>query len=344
MPSTTPKLGALQQVTFGVSKFYANSPNTQKALDMTIRDQVKKDPELDKTAVTAELKSGLHPNPGDPRPHWTFELLDQAYNKFVSLHITPQQVKEALGYLPDTIEAEEKRVVEKAGTGQGKWNLRNVLTRAENKSRYRRTRNELSSPSNSSSIADFPPLKPTMQKAISRATLQSAFLSLCSSLVATFLTPKNPPILALVIYSILATPPNYLWQQYLERKLPGYQIEKHESNGEVKGAKSAGGGVTIKRKLNVANTLMKVLIDQTLGSVVNVALHLGGVRALQGVPVAECLQVVRIQTWPLMIAGYKLWPLVSLLNFTLIPVEQRTVVGSLVGLGWGVFLALRAAR
>lgn len=132
-----------------------------------------------------------------------------------------------------------------------------------------------------------------MQKAIARATLQSAFLSLCSSLVATFLTPKNPPILALVIYSILATPPNYLWQQYLERKLPGYHIEKHESNGEVKGAKSVGGEVTIKRKLNVVNTLMKVVIDQTLGSVVNVALHLGGVRALQGVPVAECLQVVK---------------------------------------------------
>ena len=44
-----------------------------------------------------------------------------------------------------------------------------------------------------------------------------------------------------------------------------------------------------------------------------------------------------------MIAGYKLWPLVSLLNFTVVPVERRVVVGSLVGLGWGVFLALRAA-
>ena len=49
------------------------------------------------------------------------------------------------------------------------------------------------------------------------------------------------------------------------------------------------------------------------------------------------------ETWPLMAAGYKLWPFVSFLNHTLIPVEQRTVVGSLVGLGWGVFLALRAA-
>lgn len=132
-----------------------------------------------------------------------------------------------------------------------------------------------------------------MQKAIARATLQSALLTLCSALIATFLTPKNPPTVALVIFSVLATPPNFLWQQYLERRLPGYRIEKQESNGEVKGAKSAGGGVTIKKKLNVQNTLMKVGIDQTLGSVVNVALHLGVVRALQGVPLAECLQVVK---------------------------------------------------
>ncbi|KAL8679832.1 MAG: hypothetical protein Q9186_003898 [Xanthomendoza sp. 1 TL-2023] len=173
-----------------------------------------------------------------------------------------------------------------------------------------------------------------MQSAIGKATLQSAFLSLCSALVATFLTPKNPPIVALVIFSILATPPNYQWQQYLERKLPGYQVEKREANGEVNGGKLGDGGrVTIKKRLNVTNTLMKVVIDQTLGAVINVALHLGVVRALQGVPLGECLQVVKEQTWPLMIAGYKLWPLVSLLNFTVIPVEQRTVVGSLVGLG-----------
>lgn len=44
-----------------------------------------------------------------------------------------------------------------------------------------------------------------------------------------------------------------------------------------------------------------------------------------------------------MVAGYKLWPAVSLISFTLVPVERRTLVGSLVGFGWGVFLALRAS-
>lgn len=46
----------------------------------------------------------------------------------------------------------------------------------------------------------------------------------------------------------------------------------------------------------------------------------------------------------MMFAGYKLWPAVSLLNYTVIPVERRTLVGSLVGLGWGVFLAMAASR
>lgn len=50
------------------------------------------------------------------------------------------------------------------------------------------------------------------------------------------------------------------------------------------------------------------------------------------------------QTWPIMKAGYKLWPAVNLVQHVFIPVEQKTVVGSLVGLGWGVYLALFAAQ
>ncbi|KAL8946158.1 MAG: hypothetical protein Q9222_007409 [Ikaeria aurantiellina] len=130
-------------------------------------------------------------------------------------------------------------------------------------------------------------------KTITKVTFQAAILTLCSALVATFLTPKNPPIVALVIYAFLATPPNFLWQKFLERRFPGYEIEKQESNGEVKGGTPGGGGVTVKRKANVANILSKIVIEQSLGSIVNVALHLGVVRALQGVPVGECLQAVK---------------------------------------------------
>ncbi|KAL9614561.1 MAG: hypothetical protein Q9167_000930 [Letrouitia subvulpina] len=175
------------------------------------------------------------------------------------------------------------------------------------------------------------------------ATLQAAVLGLCSSAVATFLSSKRPPVLALFVFSILSTPPNYLWQQYIEKKLPGYTNEKVESDRNSLGSTPGGKGITKKRRLHVKNTLVKVGLDQTIGALVNTIAYLGGLQLLRGVPPSLCWQAVKEQTWPLMIAGYKVWPLVSLLNFTVVPVEKRVVVGSLVGLGWGVFLALKAA-
>lgn len=39
-------------------------------------------------------------------------------------------------------------------------------------------------------------------------------------------------------------------------------------------------------------------------------------------------------------AGLTLWPLVSLLNFTFVPVHRRMIVGGVVGLFWGIYLSL----
>lgn len=105
-----------------------------------------------------------------------------------------------------------------------------------------------------------------------------------------------------------------------------------------------GKGVELEKRLNVRNTLIKLGLDQTVAAVVNVGAYIGGTRALRGVPLEECWMAVREQMWPVMKAGYKLWPAVSLLQHLFIPVESKTVVGSLVGLGWGVYLALFAAQ
>lgn len=44
--------------------------------------------------------------------------------------------------------------------------------------------------------------------------------------------------------------------------------------------------------------------------------------------------------WPIMVVGFKFWPLVSILNFTVVPVDQRLLVGSLFGVVWAVYLSL----
>ena len=120
------------------------------------------------------------------------------------------------------------------------------------------------------------------------ATLQSTFLTLCSLLIARFLTKADPPpnIPALLIFTLLSTPPNFLWQQWMESKFPGYKVQKVEVD-------DGGKGVEVEERLNVRNTLVKFGLDQTVGAVVNVGAYIGGTRLLRGVPAGTCWDAVK---------------------------------------------------
>lgn len=110
------------------------------------------------------------------------------------------------------------------------------------------------------------------------ATIQSIIISFCSCLVALYLTPDRPPhIPSILIYSALATPPNIWWQRTLEAWFPGYTVKKVEVD-------DGGKGVEVEKELNVRNTCIKVVLDQTLSAVVNVSAYIGVTRLLKGVP------------------------------------------------------------
>lgn len=102
---------------------------------------------------------------------------------------------------------------------------------------------------------------------------------------ATFFTATTPPIVPLLIFTILSTPPNYLWQQYLERVFPGYTTQKLQVD-------DGGKSVSLRKRLSKRNTMKKFVLDQTLGALVNVVAFLGGVRLLRGASLEESLQVV----------------------------------------------------
>ena len=119
------------------------------------------------------------------------------------------------------------------------------------------------------------------------ATLQSTALTLCSLLIAHYFTSSPPPnIPALLLYTLLSTPPNYFWQQYIESKFPGYTLRKIDVD-------DGGKGVEVEKTLNLRNTLIKLGLDQTIAAVVNVAAYIGGSRALRGLPLEECWMAVR---------------------------------------------------
>ena len=169
------------------------------------------------------------------------------------------------------------------------------------------------------------------------------------------------------IFSILSCPPNYIWQAWLEATFPAYtewltpnekeRLVDEAVTGESTGTEKAGlrtrnekqAAATkesapdvqkVKKQLSIRNTAVKFLLDQTLGALVNTVLFIMGIALLRGQSWQQGWEATKVGFWPLVSAGQKLWPAVSLLNLTLVPVERRMLVGSIVGVGWGIFLSL----
>lgn len=87
-------------------------------------------------------------------------------------------------------------------------------------------------------------------------------------------------LLQFVVFSLLATPPNILWQEYLEDKFPAAVFDEKGN-----------------RKLHKRNTAVKLVLDQTVGAIVNSYLFIAGIGTLQGKAAstiwADCRRVSR---------------------------------------------------
>lgn len=178
-----------------------------------------------------------------------------------------------------------------------------------------------------------------------------------------------------VVLSILTTPPNYKWQQYLERTFPAYQRRSTSSLPLTrKDARSAEEEEEIapmeKPRLNIKNTFLKWFIDcMTLGALFNTVaffILMGCLKGQSAEQIGNNIRTVsssRIDSCPailqrsmaadhvhvqktigIIVDSYKIWPVASIVNFALVPVEKRIVFLSSVGLIWGVYMSLVAAR
>ena len=143
-----------------------------------------------------------------------------------------------------------------------------------------------------------------------------------------------------ILFAILSTPPNYMWQAFLEGQFPGY-IPSSQSTKKTDD--KADSNANAETRLSKRNTAIKFALDQTIGAAVNTVLFLGGIALLRGHGLDTCMQQCKDQFWPLIFAGQKLWPAVSLLSFTLIPLEYRTTFGGMVGLFWGAWLSMMSS-
>jgi hypothetical protein len=167
-----------------------------------------------------------------------------------------------------------------------------------------------------------------------------SFLDANAKCLQTPFSLNIAPVIKFAIFSIISNPPNIIWQTFLEDHFPTNVPNTALKANDEKSSK-APATQTSKR-----NILIKFLLDQTIGAVVNTLMFLAymayinasqqGKQDAWGAVTKDC----RDKTWPMMKDGYKFWPAISLISFVWIPVDKRVVFGCSVGVIWGIYLSL----
>ncbi|RDW83846.1 Mpv17/PMP22 family protein [Aspergillus mulundensis] len=192
---------------------------------------------------------------------------------------------------------------------------------------------------------------------IAKATLQAALISASSNVLAQGITSyregtpfelDSEVLFQFTTSALVLSPLAFLWLEGLEQRFPGFEQGKPES---AKGKENADGREKDKGKNeaeaeprpNVKNIVAKIVVDQIIGGAWNTVAFIATMGVLRGQDYEVIKGEILDNFWPYMLAGLKFWPLVSILNFTVVPANQRMLVGNLFGVVWGVYVSLMAA-
>ncbi|KAH8169948.1 mpv17 / PMP22 family protein [Sarocladium implicatum] len=216
-------------------------------------------------------------------------------------------------------------------------------------------------------IADSPPVA---------ATIAGCAMSLFSSIIGQLITAHraNVSISVVCLTGSLCSSTSFSpWsaqhptftgeQDFLESTFPQYIQPPHPKKTDEKTPPAP--------KFSILNTLIKFILDQSIGAALNTlafttffsAIHMAmdpapritspfkaanywvqaGAIDFGRVDYGRVWEESKLQMLPIMKAGWKLWPAVSLVNFTMLTtVEARGLVGGLAGIGWGIYMSIVA--
>jgi len=208
---------------------------------------------------------------------------------------------------------------------------------------------------------------------IVEATLQAALMNVVSNVLAQYIQSSKKgveleidwiPVFQFILFAMLTAPLNYLWQDFLESTFPAHPPPPHPKKSD---------DPPPPPKLSLRNTAIKLALDQTLGATVNTLLFSTINRSLQAamtdapretnifkamaywnnpgaidfasVDFAEVWRVSTEEFWPILRAGWSVWPAVATINYTLVPtVQGRNLLGGLCGIAWGTYMSMIAAE
>ncbi|KAI6752271.1 hypothetical protein HG530_013640 [Fusarium avenaceum] len=92
------------------------------------------------------------------------------------------------------------------------------------------------------------------------------------------------------------------------------------------------------------NVFAKLILDQTIGLAISGSVFLICTNIARVAHPYLVTEVIRNRLWPLIKAGWHIWPLVAVCNFLWVPVRSRVLVAVCVGFGWSIFLSVFAMR
>ena len=103
----------------------------------------------------------------------------------------------------------------------------------------------------------------------------------------------------------------------------------------------------VATQMSKTNVLIKFVLDQTFGAVLNNLMFLVFMGYINAPPTDKpgdawnaIISEVNDKFYSIMLDGYKFWPAVSLVSFLWVPVDKRVVFGCSVGVLWGIYLSL----
>ncbi|KAK3335430.1 hypothetical protein B0T19DRAFT_8030 [Cercophora scortea] len=219
------------------------------------------------------------------------------------------------------------------------------------------------------------------------ASLQAGVISAISNILAQGLAARKSntpleidwvPVFQFVLFAFISTPPNFVWQDFLESTFPASHpaptnaaILSASRSNETELDNEALSNTLVEPRLNKRNTLIKTLLDQTIGTAVNTLLFSvfihsvqaamahragGAAQSLGFLLSGNAVRYAAVRSdhvwsrasaefFDLVKASWTFWPFVSVVNFTMLKsVEARNLTGSLAGLGWGVYMSSIAAQ
>ncbi|KAG8943064.1 hypothetical protein FRC03_002681, partial [Tulasnella sp. 419] len=93
-------------------------------------------------------------------------------------------------------------------------------------------------------------------------------------------------------------------------------------------------------KVSFPSLAKRVTVDQLVMAPAGLTFFIGGMGAMEGKNRHEISKKYKDMYVPVLLANYKLWPAIQLINFRFMPLAYRVPFTSTCGIFWTVYLSL----